>query len=153
MIQPNPQKTVFRNVARVLISACVIALLSPIGGYAQGNGKSMEQRLAELDGVTSVEKVWLLPFISKFDERYIVTFSQPLDWEHPEKGSFPQRVEVSLKKGSEIAAMDTEGTLCGEYRLTLSKNTARVLYTLSTGFSGNPGRRICQMMTSVTGNI
>ena len=79
MIQPNPQKTVFRNVARVLILACVIALLSPIGGYAQGNGKSMEQRLAELDGVTSVEKVWLLPFISKFDERYIVTFSQPLD--------------------------------------------------------------------------
>lgn len=109
MVRTNPLKTVFRNASLVLILACAITLLSPISGYAQGNGKSMEQRLSELDGVISVEKIGLIPFISKFDERYIVTFSQPLDWEHPEKGSFLQRVEVSLKKGSEIAAMETEG--------------------------------------------
>ncbi len=109
MKRTNPLKTAFRNVARVLILTCMITLLSPISGYAQDNKKSIKQRLSELDGVTSVEKIWLVPFISKFDERYIVTFSQPLDWEHPEKGSFPQRVEVSLKKGSDITAMDTEG--------------------------------------------
>ena len=71
----------------------------------------MKERLSELDGVISVEEVFLIPLISRFDERYIVTFSQPLDWEHPEKGSFPQRVEVSLKEGAAITGMDTEGSM------------------------------------------
>ena len=111
MMRTNPLKTVFRNTARVLILFCMITLLCPVSVYAREGKKSIEQRLSELDGVISVEKIWLVPFVSKFDERYIVTFSQPLDWEHPEKGSFPQRVEVSLKKGSDITAMDTEGYL------------------------------------------
>ena len=109
-------KNIFRNAARVLILILMINLLSPISSYAGENKKNMKQRLLELDGVISVEKKWMIPFISKFDERYIVTFSQPLDWAHPEKGSFPQRVEVSLMKDSEIAAMDTEGySLMDEY--------------------------------------
>jgi hypothetical protein len=50
MVRTNPLKTVFRNASLVLILACAITLLSPISGYAQGNGKSMEQRLSELTG-------------------------------------------------------------------------------------------------------
>ena len=38
-----------------------------------------------------------------------MVFEQPLDWAHPEKGVFPQRVEIGLKADAQITVMETNG--------------------------------------------
>ena len=65
--------------------------------------------LSGLDGVSSVVEIPLDAEGQTFDEKYLVTFEQPLDWKDPEAGIFPQRVLISLRKDASVNVIGTEG--------------------------------------------
>ena len=62
--------------------------------------QSLYERLLEVDGVISVERIEQEEQI--FDEKYILTLQQPIDWSDPESEFFPQRVEIGYQSGSSI---------------------------------------------------
>ena len=55
---------------------------------------SWQEKLSQVEGVISVEAIPLDASAQFFEEKYLVTFEQPLDWSDPDAGSFPQRVEI-----------------------------------------------------------
>jgi len=68
-------------------------------------------RLREIENVSSVKRIWQMgPFV---EEKYMVTFTQPLDWDNPSAGTFEQRVEVAYV--SDEAATVYQ---CGGYALS-----------------------------------
>lgn len=71
--------------------------------------KTMKETLEALDGVSKVETVPIIEGHNFFQQKYIVTFDQPLDWKDPSKGTFPQRVEVGLSDSAEINVLETNG--------------------------------------------
>ena len=59
-------------------------------------GSTMEEKLNNLDRVGSVKKFEPMPYdapnvSSTFKEKYVVMFDLPLDWNNPDKGTFPLR--------------------------------------------------------------
>lgn len=77
---------------------------------ASASASSMEQALAALDGVTSVDPVDVSGS-QVYVEKYVVTFEQPLDHKDPSAGTFPQRVEVGIVKDAKTNVMETDGYL------------------------------------------
>ena len=89
-----------------VIIAGVLALKVYNLGFAHN-----KERIAEfeaLDGVIEVKEIWTAPMYP-FKEKYMITFEQPLDWSDFSKGTFPQRVEVSINNNPRITVMETEG--------------------------------------------
>lgn len=70
----------------------------------------MYKKLSSIDGVISVEKVDLeKKYGSSISSKYLVTFSQPIDWNNPEAGSFPQRVEIGITEKANVNIFETDG--------------------------------------------
>ena len=71
-----------------------IALLSILlfVGFQSLVAQTLLERIKALPDIVSVEKMDQNPF---FSEAFVVNVKQPIDHQHPEKGSFPQRVFVS----------------------------------------------------------
>lgn len=70
---------------------------------------TIEHQLAKLDGVTKVTKLEMEKETGDLDEKFMLYFEQPLDWEHPEKGTFIQRVELGIRSNAEANALLTNG--------------------------------------------
>ena len=52
---------------------------------------ALQQKLGQISAITETRPLES----TRFSEKYVTYFSQPLDHRHPEKGSFRQRVIVS----------------------------------------------------------
>lgn len=83
---------------------------------------SIERRLAALDGVVETKE---LP-AGEFAGKYEIMLEQPLDWRHPSKGSFRQRVVVMHVGWDRPTVLITQGydanfALPERYRDELSK--------------------------------
>ena len=74
--------------------------------------KALKEKLASLQGIESVDTL----SSDYFTEKYVVTVRQPLDHQHPEKGSFTQRVVVSHVGYDRPTVLITEG-YSGDYGL------------------------------------
>jgi hypothetical protein len=68
--------------------------------------QSLQERIKELPGIISVEKMEQNGF---FSEAYVVNVKQPIDHMHPDKGSFSQRVFVSHLAYDRPVVFITEG--------------------------------------------
>ncbi len=100
------KKVILVIVLIPVIIAGVLALKVYNLGFAHN-----KERIAEfeaLDGVIEVKEIWTAPMYP-FKEKYMITFEQPLDWSDFSKGTFPQRVEVSININPRITVMETEG--------------------------------------------
>ena len=100
---------------KIILSVILTVLLLPIVIlgiiiYTKGYSHNTERiaQLKSLDGVTDVKAVFNIN-MHVFAEKYMVTFEQPLDWNDPSKGTFPQRVEVSINRNPRINVMETNG--------------------------------------------
>ena len=71
-------------------------------------------KLLALKGVRSVLSLKLDKTNEYFEKKYIVIFNQPLDWNNPSKGTFPQRVEIGIRKDAKVNAMQTNGYLLND---------------------------------------
>ena len=68
--------------------------------------QSLQERIKALPDIISVEKMEQNSF---FSEAYVVNVKQPIDHQHPEKGTFPQRVFVSHLAYDSPVVFITEG--------------------------------------------
>ena len=89
------------------ILLCAILFSYGTGAFAEEPGWA--ERLSQVEGVLSVEPIPLNASAQFFSEKYLVVFEQPLDWDHPEKGVFPQRVEIGLKEDAQTTVLETNG--------------------------------------------
>lgn len=89
------------------ILLCEILFSYGTGAFAEEPGWA--ERLSQVEGVLSVEPIPLNASAQFFSEKYLVVFEQPLDWDHPEKGVFPQRVEIGLKEDAQTTVLETNG--------------------------------------------
>lgn len=97
-----------------LFAAMTVAVGAPDG--------DIEKRIAALEGVCETNS---LP-AGEFTGKYEVMLTQPLDWRHPEKGSFRQRVVVMHVGWDRPTVLITQGydanlALKEKYRDELSK--------------------------------
>ena len=86
---------------------CVMIFFGGLAASAEEPGWA--ERLAQADGVAMVEEIPLDDTTQFFHEKYLVTFEQPLDWNDPEQGSFPQRVVVGLRENAPVNVLGTNG--------------------------------------------
>jgi hypothetical protein len=68
--------------------------------------QTLQERIKALPDIISVEKMENNPF---FSEAWVVNVKQPIDHQHPEKGSFPQRVFLSHLSYDRPMVFVTEG--------------------------------------------
>ncbi len=87
--------------------------LQPSVAFAEETqASSLQQRLAAIDGVTSVtpiEQIALADGSLPFKEKYLITIEQPIDWNNPGLGTFQQRVEVGYQGDTNINVFETGG--------------------------------------------
>lgn len=79
------------------------------GAACLAEESSWQEKLSQVEGVISVEPIPLDASAQFFEEKYLVTFEQPLDWSDPDAGSFPQRVEVGLRGDAPYVVLETGG--------------------------------------------
>lgn len=91
------------------ILSLVLCLLLAAGMTATAEETSWQEKLSQVEGVISVEAIPLDASAQFFEEKYLVTFEQPLDWSDPDAGSFPQRVEIGLRGEAQYVVMETGG--------------------------------------------
>ena len=96
------RRIVFGIIAGIL---CVLTVVIIYAGYP--HNKERIRQFYEIEGISGVKKVWQIPYF--YSEKYILTFDQPLDWENPSLGTFPQRVEVAIRKDAPVTLMETDG--------------------------------------------
>lgn len=82
----------------------------------------LEQKINAISAIKEIRPLET----SEFSEKYVTYFTQPLDYRHPEKGSFRQRVIVSHVGFDRPTVIVTEGygaayALRSQYREELSK--------------------------------
>ncbi len=125
MEEKRQSNTVLRKMLALMVSSVMIFSLAAIPSETSlaqtsesaqeqddavlQNADSMQERLSKLDGVVKVEKLDLVPAFQQINAKYMVYFEQPLDWDHPEKGTFVQRVEVGIRNNAEVNAFHTNG--------------------------------------------
>ena len=102
------KKKKLKKILSIVIPPVLLIVIAIIV-YNAGLNRNTERinQLKAIDGVTSVKEI--SQFSGIFDEKYIVTFEQPLDWSNPSVGTFPQRVEVAVNNDADINVMDTDG--------------------------------------------
>ncbi len=91
----------------VLISGTYIP-----AGYAA----AFRERLAELEGVVSVDKI--LQSGEVFPEKYILWFEQPIDWRSPDIGTFWQRTEIGFMDFDAVNVVNVDGYNLNDSRFT-----------------------------------
>ena len=75
-----------------------------------GKTDKVYKKLSEIDGVISVERTEMdKVYGSCIKSKYVVTFSQPVDWDNPEAGTFPQRVEIGLSDKADVNFLELDG--------------------------------------------
>ena len=89
------------------IAMCTVAFTCIAAADAEEPGWA--EKLSQVDGVLSVERIPLDASAQFFNEKYLVVFEQPLDWERPEMGVFPQRVEIGLRTAAQATVLETNG--------------------------------------------
>lgn len=89
------------------ILMCAVAFTHGAVAFAEEPGWA--EKLSQAEGVLSVEAIPLNASAQFFSEKYLVVFEQPLDWERPEKGVFPQRVEIGLRTAAQATVLETNG--------------------------------------------
>ncbi len=102
-----------------LLCLALLAAMAVAAGTPDGD---IEKRIAALDGVCETKA---LP-AGEFAGKYEVMLTQPLDWHHPEKGTFLQRVVVMHVGWDRPTVLITQGydaniALKEKYRDELSK--------------------------------
>ena len=104
-----------KKIILIVILAVILIPVVIVGGFALkfynsgfAHNKERMAELMALDGVIEVKELWT-PTKYNFAEKYMVIFEQPLDWSDPSKGTFPQRVVVSINNNPRITVMETEG--------------------------------------------
>ena len=74
------------------------------------NTDEIYKRLWAIEGVTGVDK---LSFEKTYEgciqDKYLVTFEQPIDWKNPELGTFSQRVEIGITDKAAVNLMHLDG--------------------------------------------
>ncbi|MBQ7561667.1 MAG: hypothetical protein IJS99_07540 [Synergistaceae bacterium] len=88
---------------RKFLIVVIIALASAGASYAQ----TLKNMLETLDGVVSIQEITQENKI--FDEKYIITFEQPLDWDGASDLYFTQRVEIGFKGFDKINIFNVGG--------------------------------------------
>lgn len=85
----------------ILLTVLTLSFVSLTGCKNNVDSRSFEQKLKDLQYVTSVEK---LENKTKnvFKDKYKVMFTQPIDWDNPEAGTFEQLVYVCYKSDSAV---------------------------------------------------
>ncbi|MBQ0011532.1 MAG: hypothetical protein KBT07_02370 [Clostridiales bacterium] len=83
--------------------------IHPDMGFGEGSQNSMTERLLELDGVVAAE---LLCYLNQGGIYYVI-FKVPLDWEHPENGSFHLRTVLNLTSESNPTTFLCNGYMLG----------------------------------------
>ena len=105
-----------RKLSVWFASMILVGAMMLVFGACCAEGSDWQDRLSQVEGVTRVEAIPLDPSAQFFEEKYLVVFEQPLDWNDPDAGSFPQRVEIGLRKDAPFAVMETNGyTLRDKY--------------------------------------
>ena len=74
--------------------------------FQPGFSQNLEERIRHLPGIISIEKIGNNLF---FEETLVIMIKQPLDHQHPEYGSFPQRIILSHLDYDEPVVLITEG--------------------------------------------
>lgn len=90
-----------RTVVLLLI---LLLALAPAAAKGKKLGRFGKQLLT-MPGVTSVERI----DSKRFKERYIITFTQPIDHNNPDMGTFSQRVVLGHVHPDSIMVVVTEG--------------------------------------------
>ena len=75
------------HIRHAAISLFVLLIIIPACLSAQ---TILEQRISKIPAIKEIRSLET----SEFQEKYVTYFTQPLDHQHPEKGSFRQRVIV-----------------------------------------------------------
>ena len=78
-----------------IVSVLMCLLLAAVMA-ATAEETSWQEKLSQVEGVISVEAIPLDASAQFFEEKYLVTFEQPLDWKNPEAGTFPQWAMIIL---------------------------------------------------------
>lgn len=94
---------------------CTLLCAVPLVGFAQDANHAqtgqlqqdteVARRLASLPGVTDVTRIPT----SQYKEKYVLMMEHPLDYQHPEKGTFRQRVFVGHQGFDRPTVLVTEG--------------------------------------------
>lgn len=132
---------------RILLLWLLVYLL-PLGLQAQ---TALQDKLKEISAITEVRPLET----GEFTEKYVTYFTQPLDHQHPEKGSFRQRVIVSHVGFDRPTVIVTEGygasyALYPRYREELSKlfNTNMIFVEYRYFLESTPNPRDWQYLTA-----
>ena len=80
---------------RITLFATLALVLSAFGAYALRAQESVADRIAALPAVKDVQELES----TKFPEKYLVIFEQPIDHEDPAKGTFTQRAGQRDRRG------------------------------------------------------
>lgn len=91
-------------MTKFLRASLLIVLL--LTAWQVGFPQNLEERIKSLPGIISVSKMEPNPF---FSEALIIMVKQPLDYQHPELGTFPQRVILSNLGFEQPVVFITEG--------------------------------------------
>ncbi|MBP5180058.1 MAG: hypothetical protein J6127_02075 [Clostridiales bacterium] len=91
--------------------SCVLAGAMLLTGCNALNSRilTIDQQISMIDGVISMSEIVQAEGEQVFDHKYMVTFLQPLDWNDPDAGTFPQRVEIGLREGAQFTVLETNG--------------------------------------------
>lgn len=84
-----------------------LIFLGMLLGIAQLAAQSIQPLLCEVEGVRSVRQVES----SRFGEKYVLEFEQPVDYEDPSAGTFRQRVFIGHVHPDSATVVVTEGYL------------------------------------------
>ena len=100
----------------------ILIYLSFLFSTCMGWAQNLQQRLSTLKDVAGIEQLKS----NIFDEKYVIRVQQPLDHQHPSKGSFSQRVIVSHVGYDRPTLIITEGygasyAFSSQYREELSE--------------------------------
>lgn len=91
-------------MTKFLRASLLIVLL--LTAWQIGFSQNLEERIKSLPGIISVNRMESNPF---FSEALIIMVKQPLDYQHPELGTFPQRVILSNLGFEQPVVFITEG--------------------------------------------
>lgn len=109
-----------KNLRNCYAAFLLFALLS--ASVSLSAQTDLQQKLGKISAITETQSLES----SRFSEKYVTYFTQPLDHRHPEKGSFRQRVIISHVGFDRPTVIVTEGygaayALHPKYREELSR--------------------------------
>ena len=97
-----------RSLTLTLLILLLFPLVSCRKEQEDTSKRSLMDKIAALEGVSSVEKIensqskWL-------PERYVIMVEQQIDWADPDAGTFLQRVEVGIHPDAQVNVLETNG--------------------------------------------